>query len=229
MVTQRFGKGRSSALLVGDLWRWSLERDDPADTDPAVFWRQLVRWLVADVPRRVDVEVKQGAAGEPTELRVRVNTPEFQPDDNASVELSIQPPASDPVELTTEPSPEISGTFVAQYWPQQPGGYHVSAKVVAGDGQTLPVAESGWVFAPQEQEFQQLDVAAELLTDLASSNGGQSVPPQDISEFVEQLKRSPVPVTEHWVAPLWHQAWVFSLALACLCGEWGLRRWKGLA
>jgi hypothetical protein len=29
--------------------------------------------------------------------------------------------------------------------------------------------------------------------------------------------------------PLWHTAWVFALAVACLIAEWALRRWRGLA
>ena len=29
IVTQRFGKGRTAAALVGDLWRWSMERESP--------------------------------------------------------------------------------------------------------------------------------------------------------------------------------------------------------
>jgi hypothetical protein len=27
---------------------------------------------------------------------------------------------------------------------------------------------------------------------------------------------------------VWHQPWVFLLAILCLTAEWGLRRWKGL-
>ena len=95
-------------------------------------------------------------------------------------------------------------------------------------GNTLPAVEAGWVFAPQEREFERLDVHGDLLTQLATVSGGHAVHPQEIAEFVSGLKRQPVPITEHWVAPLWHQAWVFSLAIVCLCAEWGLRRWKGL-
>ena len=35
-------------------------------------------------------------------------------------------------------------------------------------------------------------------------------------------------VTEPYVSPVWHQPWVFLLAILCLTAEWGLRRWKGL-
>ena len=30
-----------------------------------------------------------------------------------------------------------------------------------------------------------------------------------------------------WTYPLWHQWPMLILALTCLIGEWGLRRWKG--
>jgi uncharacterized membrane protein len=229
IAAQRFGKGRTAAVMIGDVWQWSLQRQSPENTDPAVFWRQLVRWLVAEVPKRVEVQVEQGATGQATQILVMANNSEFQPDDDATAELAVRIPSGNTVQLTTEPSKSRSGAFVAEFWPQEPGGYHVAAKVVSGDGQTLPTTDAGWVFAPVEQEFQRLDIDRALLTKLAADSGGRIVDPDRIGAFVSQLQRQPVPVTEHWVAPLWHQAWVFSLAMACLCAEWGLRRWKGLA
>ena len=53
LVAQQFGKGHVAALLIGDLWRWGLRRDDPAESDLDRSWRQTVRWLVGDVPGRL--------------------------------------------------------------------------------------------------------------------------------------------------------------------------------
>ena len=33
LVAQQFGKGHVGALLIGDLWRWGLRRENPAESD----------------------------------------------------------------------------------------------------------------------------------------------------------------------------------------------------
>lgn len=63
LVVQPFGRGRTSALLVGDLWRWNLKRTDHTQSDLEKSWRQTVRWLVSDVPGRVEVETRRTFAG----------------------------------------------------------------------------------------------------------------------------------------------------------------------
>ena len=50
LVAQQFGKGHVAALLIGDLWRWGMRRENPAESDLDRSWRQTVRWLVGDVP-----------------------------------------------------------------------------------------------------------------------------------------------------------------------------------
>ncbi len=58
LVAQQFGKGHVGALLIGDLWRWGMHREDPAGSDLERSWRQTVRWLVGDVPSRVEVSLR---------------------------------------------------------------------------------------------------------------------------------------------------------------------------
>ncbi len=53
-VAHQFGRGHVAALLIGDLWRWGMRRADSAESDLDRSWRQTVRWLVGDVPRRLD-------------------------------------------------------------------------------------------------------------------------------------------------------------------------------
>ena len=60
VVVQRFGHGRTAALTVGDLWRWGLH-DAEAHRDMDKAWRQLMHWLVTDVPNRVELAVEPQA------------------------------------------------------------------------------------------------------------------------------------------------------------------------
>ena len=49
-----------------------------------------------------------------------------------------------------------------------------------------------------------------------------------LEEFVTSLPDRKIPITEPWIYPLWQTPILFLMAVACLVGEWGLRRWKGL-
>ncbi|HXT39371.1 MAG TPA: glutamine amidotransferase, partial [Candidatus Angelobacter sp.] len=72
LAVQRFGNGRVGAMMIGDVWRWGL-RDEASHRDMDKAWRQLARWLVADVPNRVEltVEPERGDPNQALRLRVR--------------------------------------------------------------------------------------------------------------------------------------------------------------
>ncbi|MGZ0168039.1 MAG: glutamine amidotransferase [Planctomycetales bacterium] len=95
MVTQSYGRGRSGAMLVGDLWRWQIGRNDEQPEDLPKAWRQTLRWLIADVQQRVDVEMAAAddVAPEAVRVNVRVVDEEFLPLDNAQVQIRVSGPA----------------------------------------------------------------------------------------------------------------------------------------
>jgi len=66
------------------------------------------------------------------------------------------------------------------------------------------------------------------LESLAEKSGGEMVPIEHLGEFVRSLPQREMPMTEIQSTPLWHSPFLLLIALACLAGEWGLRRWKGL-
>ena len=143
LVAQQFGKGRVAALLIGDLWRWGLRRADPGVNDLDRSWRQTVRWLVADVPGRVDVSVrpKTDATAPAVELRVQVRDAEYRPLDNAKVALRITLPNGEILALDAEPDGREAGTYAATYVTKQPGAYRFVASLSARDA---PITEP-WI------------------------------------------------------------------------------------
>jgi len=94
LVAQRFGNGRVGAMLLGDVWHWGF-KDEESHRDMDKAWRQLMRWLVVDVPKRIDLQV-QAKPGDPNNavlLQLRARDKKFQPLDNATVSLQIAPAA----------------------------------------------------------------------------------------------------------------------------------------
>ncbi|MFH1921795.1 MAG: glutamine amidotransferase [Planctomycetota bacterium] len=230
LVAQRFGKGRAAALVIGDLWRWELRRKPDDQNDLAKAWRQTVRWLVADVPGRIEMEVRRPQAdfGNPVELRIDVRDPEHQPMDNASVDLTVTKPDGNEIDLRAEPGTDRAGSYMATYVPRQPGDYLAKVVVSGADGSEVGEKETGWTAQPAAEEFRRLAPDLALLQRMAEESGGDVVPVDRLGPFVADLPNRKVPVADPWIYPLWHQPLVFLLAIACLAAEWGLRRFKGL-
>jgi hypothetical protein len=230
LVAQRFGKGRAAALMIADLWRWGLRREPDHQSDLAKAWRQTLRWLVADLPARIEFEVRRrpGSSGGPVELRIEVRDPEHKPMDNASVDLRVIAPDGNELDLRAEASSDRAGTYVATYVPRQPGDYRARAVVAGADGSEVGQQEAGWVAQPAAEEFRRLAPDLALLARIAGESGGDVVPADRLEPFVADLPNRKIPVTDPWIFPLWHQPLVFLLAIACLTAEWGLRRLKGL-
>jgi len=236
LVVQRFGRGRSAALTVGDFWRWGM-RSAEVRPDFEKSWRQLVRWLVSDAPERVELT----ATPDPTDpggavrLQARVRTPRFEPLETATVKIEIHPvvfggAADDqpPLTLTAEPSLEEPGLFEASYVPRQTGGYRARALAMNPSGAEEGRAEAGWSSDLAADEFRALTPNTAWLTDLAQRTGGEVIPAGDLEAFVRRLPTTEAPITEMASRPLWHTPWVFLLAMGCLVAEWGWRRIQGL-
>lgn len=233
-ITQRFGKGRTAAMPIGDFWRWSMRKNQNDNTsevsdDPAQAWRQMARWLVGEVPRRVELSIQPDGSTGSTDLRVLVRDESYLPMENATVTLNVTGENGIAIPLTARPDANELGAYTATFVSRDSGRFTVSADVKAADQSFVGNDEGGWVSDPGMEETQQLSWNENWLSNLAESSGGEILRVSDLSDFVSDLPNREIPVTETWVYPLWHQTWVMLLAMACLCGEWGLRRWKGLA
>ena len=229
LAVQRFGKGRSAALLVGDMWRWAMHRQYDDDRDLEQAWRQSIRWMVADVPRRMEVRVKQtDKPDRPLSLELTLRDEEFEPLNNATVHFTITNPNEEIVDLSAEASDREAGLYVAQFWPQDSGAYHLRASAVGADGADLGTRKTGFAAEPDAEELHSLQTNRKILDTLATQTGGEILTSNELDTFVTELPQRENVVTEHWVSPYWHQPWVLTLAMVLLCAEWGLRRWKGL-
>ena len=233
LTVQRYGNGRSAALMVGDVWRWGLKAPEThADMDK--FWRQLVRWLVADVPNRISLVAvqKTDQVNQAVAFQVRVRRKDFAPMDNVSVAIEVTDPNSQKIQLSAEPVLDEAGLFEATYIPRQDGSY--SARAVASDADALQVgdAQTGWAVDLEAREFRSIATNRPLLEKIARQTGGRMVELDALDSFARTLPHLQAPITETSITPLWDITGVlpavFAFVLMCFLGEWALRRWKGL-
>jgi uncharacterized membrane protein len=231
LVAQQFGKGHVAALMIGDLWRWGLKREDPAEDDLDRSWRQTVRWLVGNVPGRVEIAVRQKADSTTpaVELAVRVRDAEYLPLDNAKVAIRITLPGGEDLTLDAEPDGQEAGSYSATYVTKQPGAYRVVATATAPDGSAVGEREAGWAAQPAADEFAHLEPDREFLKTIAAKTNGELVDGESLASFTTSLSSRDAPITEPWTSPLWHHPFYFLIAIGLLTAEWGLRRINGLA
>jgi uncharacterized membrane protein len=233
LVVQRYGNGRAAALTVGDLWRWGQKAPQMRD-DMNKFWRQTLRWLVADVPDMISLQAvhKHDRVNQPVVLQVRVRDKNFEPMDNVSIAIEVHNPQDQKLQLTAEPVPSSPGLFEATYIPRSNGCYFARAVVSDADGLKLGGAETGWAVDLEAREFASVRTNRQLLERIARQTGGQVIELDALGNFVRSLSTREAPITETWIKPLWDLPGIlpaiFLFILMCFVGEWALRRWKGM-
>jgi uncharacterized membrane protein len=232
LVVQRAGEGRTGAITIGDLWRWGL-RDPRLQADLGKFWRQTVRWLIADVPGRLAIRIEQGAQeGGELVIRVRGRDRAFRPADDWAVTVEVTAPDGKKTNLVAEPSAAEAGLYEARHVPRQSGAYRVLARAAAGSsGREDEGLQTDAAFALdlEADEHRSIRADAASLEAMARLTGGHMVAAEDLDSFVRAVPKRAAPISDSRSEPLWHTVPVFLLALACLLGEWTLRRSRGLA
>ncbi len=236
IISQRYGRGKSVCMTLTDFWRPGM-RSPEAMADVKKAWRQMVRFLVTDVPEKLDLTLGR-TQDDPHEVMVDtlVLNGEFYPEDNARVSLKVTPPqvpspdSSLAAEWTFEslPSARKSGVLESSFSARIPGPYRVTA--MAQDENGIPIGEvsAGWVANPLAEEFSRLVPDRDWMNQLASITGGEVLSMEDLLRLEERLKKLDLPEMRSEPWPLWHQPWILALALLLLLGEWGIRRVQGM-
>jgi len=234
---QRFGNGRAATVAIGDLWRNGLASEQ-GSVDLAKGWRQMLRWLISDVPRQCEIQAvaeESSAGGLEGAMRlvVRVRDKKFEPLENAEVQITVAGPSiegkTNVVQLKAEASGREPGEYFAAYAPREPGAYRAAAAIKDSAGVKLDDVEAGWVSDPLAKEFASLKPNRSLLEEIARKTGGQTAALDGVEALISGLKNKKAPIVETYSYPLWHTPWIFLAALGCMIAEWGLRRWRGLA
>ncbi|MCX6856395.1 MAG: glutamine amidotransferase [Verrucomicrobia bacterium] len=230
IAAQRFGEGRVASVMIGDLWRWGMV-DEAAHQDLDKIWRQLMRWLVVDVPDKIQFTAVPDS--ERMKLEVRVRDAAFLVKDDAVVKIEVMGPSGSKSQLFAEPSLKEAGLFEAEFYSRDTGIYRAVAVVQDSVvGRTSPLSETkttGWVHDPNPREFASLKPGHEWAERVAKASGGRVLSLADLPKLPDILKDIRVPIEETITTPFWHGAWFFALVLGLLGGEWYLRRKGGMA
>ncbi len=231
LAFQRYGRGKAIALAVQDSWRWQMHASmHLEDMTHENYWRQLLRWLVEEVPGPVEVRTSADRveAGEPVTVTAEVVDESFVELNNAQVVAKISTPSGGvidvPLQWTGEKNGEYRGTFVAA----EQGMYTTKADA-SRDGKTIGRGEAHMRAAPGDAEYFDATMHATRLQRIAEETGGRFYTTETLQTMPEDLKYTGRGVTTVEERDLWHMPVILALLLGLTCVEWGYRRAVGLA
>jgi hypothetical protein len=200
------------------------------DATHAVFWRQMLRWLLDEVPERVDLVIAPARVGpgEPVTLTVRVADADYLDVDDANAVVTVTPPAGEPYDVTLERLPREPGTYEGGFTPTLAGRYDLAARAQRfADTTFAPVTTM--LADTLGVDMERAELRTPLLERIAAETGGQYYPLADAAKLVEDVQLTTSGITVRDARDLWDAPIVFFALLALLGAEWGLRRRWGLS
>ncbi len=230
LLFQRYGRGKAAAFIVQDSWLWQMHAMVPVeDMRHETFWRQLLRWLVSDVPDRVEVAATgEGAVGEGIPLRVTVSDSAWVRANGASVRADVVSPKGEQSQLPFEWSADRDGEYTATMVPGENGVHRVEVTAVVGRDTVSSVA--GYVrVADPTAEYFDAEMRPALLRQMAEETGGRFYPADEAAKLPEDIVYTTAGATEVQRLDLWDMPAVFMVLVTLLGVEWMYRRRRGLA
>lgn len=230
LVVQKFGKGTTGSLMVGDLWRWAMMNAQESVSPFYQGWRQLIRGLIVDIPRRVQMTGRIDAKQNSRRLiDVQVRDQGFASMDNALVEIEIKPPGGESLKTKGTPSLESAGLYQTSFLMRDSGVYHVTARACEPDGSVIGHSQMAFVYEPEAEELANISIDQESLVSIAESSGGELIPYDSLESIRNKIPIDQLRFTQKRTSPLWHTPWLLGFAIGCLAIEWWWRRRHGLA
>jgi uncharacterized membrane protein len=231
LAYQRYGRGKAIVFPVQDSWRWQMDSSMAIeDMTFESYWRQLLRWLVTDVPSRVMVAAAgdQSAPGDPVELNAEISDRTFLKVNNAEAVARVTSPSGNVSEMPLEWSVTRDGEYKASFTPTEKGLYRVDVRTRMGTDSI--VSEPSYISSGDlSTEYFGAEMRAPLLRRIADETGGRFYSADKVADLAKDIVFTDVGNTVVDRKDLWDMPIVFLLVLALVTSEWGYRKLRGLA
>lgn len=230
LAYQRYGRGKAIVFGAQDSWLWQMDATIPVDDQThETFWRQLLRWLVSDVPDRVEPLVAdESGPGEGIAVRAEVSDSAFRKANGATVRGTVVAPDGAEQEVTLEWAVERDGEYRATYVPEGTGVHEVRVRAVVG--RDTVTSEPAYVrVAPPTSEYFGAEMRPALLRQIAEETGGRFYRASRALDVARDMDFGASGATVVEQKDLWDMPALLVLLLAALAGEWALRRREGVA
>ncbi len=237
LAVQRYGKGRTLALMSDYTWKWNFQMAGQMDSNQYYlqFIRQLARWLIRD-PELKQVRIMADATefpiGSEVTGTIQVLQDDYQPDTHSTLTVTLRTPSGVTRPIQAVPT-ENSGEFRYRFRADDDG--LASLDVTAKTGEETHEANRLLlrIYHPGGEQ-QDATPNHNLLSDIATSTGGAFFALHDtarptLSSLIEFFGGTPnYKVLEEHLQRLRETMFLFIFLLLCLAAEWWWRRRAGL-
>jgi len=232
LVEERYGRGRTLAMMASDTWRWRMMVESK-NKSFETFWKNLLRYTVEQVRRPVEAAPDRGfyGRGEPARIRVEVADEKYVNVAGAQLTARVTSPSGKSFEVPMKQA--LEGGFEgyeATVIPDEDGLYKFDVSARRGKENTLlGAARASFVAGPLNREAYGAAQNRELLRRIASETGGRYYTAAEASNLIEDLTHTEGPSSMRVSYDLWDMPVNFLLVVALAAGEWFIRKRKGLA
>ncbi len=231
LAFQRYGAGKSLAFPVQDSWMWQMHADIAVeDMTHETFWRRMLRWLVDGVPDQITAELpaERVEPGQAVTILATVGDANFEEINNSAVIASVTHPDGDFTDRRMEWTAEADGEYRATFIPPVEGFYEVRIEAMSGD--ELIGEDVTWLqVAPSDAEYYDSTMRTALLDRIAEETGGRRYTPDTVASLPDDVQFVGGGVTVVEERDLWDMPVLLLLLGTLVLGEWGYRRFRGLA
>ncbi len=230
LASQRYGRGMSLALPVQDTWLWQMHYDVPLeDQTHETLWRQMLRWLVNEVPDQMIVTPSSEPASlhQAVQLQAEVRDSAFRRINDAAVSALVELPdgTEEPVDLRW--TGREDGEYVGSFVPSLSGLHRITVEADKG-GEAIAGTTLALDAEVDIGEFFSAEMRAPLLQRVAEETGGRFYTLDDASRLPDEVGFSGSGITRMESYDLWDMPLVFFLIVGLVGGEWAFRRRRGL-
>jgi hypothetical protein len=245
VVSRRYGHGKVTIVLTDSTWRWQLahgtgERGRSARGEHALFWEQLIDWLLPDLSEdapdehqvqlitdRLTYEINDVVT-----LMAGVQSADGSVVPDARVLFSIAAANGRTIKrsgILQEQAGQIAETvYVAEFDVLAEGSYEIRV-MATHQGKILGTDQTTICVIHPLIEFANTDPDHELLNELADLSEGQVLDPQDLANLSDIISLSPrevwvQPHAEADAEPVWDRWWILTVFIALMTTEWTVRR-----
>ncbi len=231
LAYQRYGRGKALALSVQDTWLWQMHADVAVDDlMHETFWRQLLRWLVADVPAHVTLTADADwiESGSTVTVTAEVADSGYLRLNGADVSARVVAPDGSERTVPMEWSVERDGEYRATVVAEQDGLYEFRAQATRG-GEALGEDAAFVQTGDLDSELRTAELQAQVLRRIAQETGGRYYTPSTVAALAEDVSFTESGTTIREERDLWDMPILLTLLLSLIGTEWIYRRTRGLA
>jgi uncharacterized membrane protein len=231
LVWQPYGRGKGIAFLPQDSWEWQMHASITLeDQTHENFWRQMLRWLVTDVPGPIEASTTTDRVepGEAVTIEASVVDPTWVELNDAHVMARVTRPGGTTLDVPLQWSGQRDGQYRGTFVSTVPGAYEIA---VDADRAGKPIGTNvAYVRAGAgDAEYFDPTMHEAPLRRIADETGGRFYTTANVAGLPEDVSYAGRGVTSVEERELWNMPIILIMLVGLVCAEWGYRRAVGLS